>query len=101
MDGDEKRFHGMVSQFPSKLQAKLDKMPNNRGFVWKGVWFMGLNPADSNKIVMHDRFEGELYIHEYDQTHKVFTKNQRGRRIFMREDPLQFSRASRNLLNLK
>jgi hypothetical protein len=69
--------------FPKSLQQKLGNMPNNRGFVWNNIWFMGERPADSSgKCIIHERKGQKFLVHEYFPSgeYVVYEKDKNGRR---------------------
>jgi hypothetical protein len=76
-------YHENKKAFPRPLQQKLANMPNNRGFVWNSIWFMGERPADSSgKCIVNERKGQKFLVHEYFPTgeYVVFEKDKNGRR---------------------
>jgi uncharacterized membrane protein YgcG len=54
------------SQIPPYLKTNLKKMPNNKGYVWRGVQFFGLlNPDKSGVYYLYENKKGEALTHEW------------------------------------
>lgn len=78
-----RRYCGIGDSFPDYMKKNLKKMPNNKGYIWKGCWFMGDKPEEPGQpMVMFEKNRGNiLYIHEYGQNYyKLFTKKGKDRR---------------------
>ena len=44
---------------------KLNNMPNNKGYIWKGVRFYGLLPSEDDKEeLLFEKINNKLYIHK-------------------------------------
>ena len=58
------------------MRAKLDNMPNNKGYIWRGVHFYGLKDPEHEKadIVMFENKKGILHIHEWTYDFLQYTK---------------------------
>lgn len=84
-----KRFCNIVDTIPSYIKRNLKDMPNNKGYIWKGVWLFGDNKANSDTLVMFEKRKGKiLIIHEIDnKTHKIWEKKGKGKRILVSETP--------------
>ena len=83
MDRSYRHFIKASEQFPDYLQKKLKKMPENKGYIWKGIWFFGLKPTENqNSLRMFERtYDKELLIHEYENNcYRVYKKDQKRRR---------------------
>lgn len=51
------------SKLPNFIREKLKKMPNNEGYVFRNVWFMGELPSRSEDIVILDSNDRDcMYI---------------------------------------
>jgi len=55
------------STIPDRLTKKLLNLPNNKGYIWRGVSFYGHKPAERNKpvIMFEETRDRTLIIHEY------------------------------------
>jgi len=63
---DEEYYFKLCSRFPDYLQRNLENMPNNEGYLWRGIWFMGKRPERGVGATVHEKDrEGRLLIHEY------------------------------------
>lgn len=62
--------------FPSYLADNLRDMPNNKGYIWRGVWYMGQRPPENNDVcVMFEKQRGDvMIIHEFTFTEHVIYK---------------------------
>ena len=62
--------------FPLWKLKKLKNMPNNKGYIWRGIYYYGHKPAIKGEPVFLFEQKGKsLYIHEISKTqHKVFLK---------------------------
>jgi hypothetical protein len=77
------------ARLPDYMRTNLAKMPNNKGYIWKGIWYFGhLEEEDRNNLVMFERNNGEFFIHEirYGRYHKVFCKDKNGKTTLVREE---------------
>lgn len=60
-----KNFCHAIDSLPKYISANLAKMPNNKGYVWKGCWFFGELPPEKNEpIVMFEK--------SYNQNLKIY-----------------------------
>lgn len=73
-------YHKAIDTLPSKLKNNLKRMPNNRGYIWRGVHFYGdLNP-DRGNTVMIENNRGTLITRETSPTEvKIYEKKGRER----------------------
>ena len=62
--------------FPEWKLKKLKNMPNNKGYIWRGIHYYGYKPANPREPVFLFEQKGKnLYIHEITKDfHKVFIK---------------------------
>lgn len=69
----------------------LDRLPNNRGYIWNGVWWFGTQPEEKGKpVVMQERVRGSdiLRTIESDETGtRVYEKRGKGNRVFVSDTP--------------
>jgi hypothetical protein len=64
---------------PDYMIKKIKNTPNNKGYIWKGVWFFGELPEEKGKpIVFFDKQrDGTLAIHEFsDRNYKIWHKKE-------------------------
>ena len=62
------KFHKMMTQFPSKLEHKLENMSNNMGYMWRGLNFYGkITPDENNKkFIIFEKNDNKLLTHYYN-----------------------------------
>jgi hypothetical protein len=74
-----KYFCKVCDSIPEWMIKKLAKMPNNEGFIWKGVFCYGelpINKSDEGKIKMEERKNKDLVLyHEWSKNiHTIVEK---------------------------
>ena len=59
-------FMKKSNSVPKYILTNLDKMPNNRGYIWKGVWFWGRLPEkeNDNTMCMYEICGKKTYIRQ-------------------------------------
>lgn len=68
------------ASLPDHIRQNLKNMPNNKGYIWRGVHYYGLKPLTKNDnprlLVMFEKKRNELLIHEsmYGEWKKTFKK---------------------------
>ena len=62
--------------FPANKLKKLRNMPNNKGYIWYGIYYYGYKPANPREnIILFEQKGPILYIHEITpKYHKVYEK---------------------------
>jgi len=71
----EKKYFSILETVPDYIIKNLKTMPNNKGYIWRNVRFYGCLPAESNKDILFQKIDGELYIHEItNSVHKIYKK---------------------------
>lgn len=75
---------------PDYIRKNLETMPNNKGYIWKGIWYFGqqLTPRhDLNTTIMFERMHNEFRIHEIvkNRYHRIFLKNKSGPNTLLSE----------------
>lgn len=86
-----KQFLNTVETVPSYITKNLAKMPNNKGYIWKGCWFLGTMPSEKNEPTMlfekrYEKKKGETtYIHEYTpQEYRLYAKSGKGPKVLIK-----------------
>lgn len=77
------RYYGSVCEsLPDYIKTSLNSMPNNKGYIWRGVWFFGkLEPQTGPTIMFENQRGGIKVIHEYtDTTYKMYEKKGKERK---------------------
>ena len=78
-------------KLPDYIRTNLLKMPNNKGYIYKGIWYFGLLPVEKNNdlLIMFERPNGspDMLIHEIRRGHyyKIFQKNKNGANLLISE----------------
>lgn len=71
-------------KLPEYIRTNLHKMPNNKGYIWKGISYYGRLPAEKNNdlLIMFERPLGatDMLIHEIKRGHyyKILKKSKNG-----------------------
>lgn len=61
-----KYFNKICDQLPDYMKKSLSEMPNNKGYIWRGIYFYGDLPQQPGPHVMFEKQRGGvLVIHEY------------------------------------
>lgn len=64
IDRSYRWFQKTCNRFPANLDKKLDNMPNNMGYIWKGIHFYGKLPEeDPNTLIMFEKKDNFLYTY--------------------------------------
>lgn len=70
-------------KLPDYIRSNLQKMPNNKGYIFKGIWYFGVLPTENKDLlVMFERPMGgdRQLIHEIykNKCHRIYQKNPHG-----------------------
>ena len=71
-------YQNICDSIPDHLLEKLSTQPNNKGFIWRGVYLYGKKDpsGNPNNVSMLERRKGVLFIHEfYPDNYKVWKKD--------------------------
>lgn len=86
MNKDLQRFYRNCSTIPPYMKRNLKEMPNNKGYIFKGVHCYGELPKEknSNHIMFEKCYNDLLRIHETDEYFTcVYEKIGKGRKTFI------------------
>ena len=66
-----KHYLKVCDSIPDYIQKKLDKLPNNKGYIWRGVHCYGSKPSEPGRPVsLFERQRGNIQLtHEWTSTH--------------------------------
>lgn len=69
-------YYNVIDTIPDFMDTQLKRMPNNKGFIWRGVYFYGSLPPDSNPHIttITDIRTKEKHIWSFD-TYQVLSQN--------------------------
>jgi hypothetical protein len=78
-----------VDSVPDFINRKLVRMPNNKGYIWRGMHCYGaLPPERGEPLVMFEKRGNTLVIYEStDSRHKVFNKVGSDRKVLVYDVP--------------
>jgi hypothetical protein len=76
-------FNKVNDSLPSYMQRNLSQMPNNKGYIWRGIWFLGELRPKKGPHVMFEKKKGRiLVIHEYTKyEYKRYEKVGKDRKV--------------------
>lgn len=93
-DLEYKKYMKNTARFPEKLASQLEKMPNNRGFIFEGNFFYGkkspIKPFDNyiltERVPTNDPKKAIFYEHVYTaNSHKIYEMRGRNRELISNE----------------
>ena len=63
-------YQRIVATIPDYIKRNLEQMPNNKGYIWKGISCYGTLPDEHNKptVLFEKQKGGILLIHEWTPT---------------------------------
>lgn len=78
-------FKKACSSLPEYIRRNLACMPNNKGYIWKGVCCFGELPTtDTTTILFEKKANGYMLIHEWTHTHiKLYEKRGNNKKILL------------------
>ena len=89
MDYEWRRLGMIEASLPDYIKKNLDNMPNNKGYIWRGVKYYGRKIHDpAEPTILFERYHGTMYIHEYtDKTYKKYKKeNKNTQKVLVKEE---------------
>jgi len=84
VDYEYNRFLKLCSFIPDYMIKKLEKMPNNKGYIWKGIWLLGKQDEEPGEpTTLFDRKGKDLLIirEVYPDEIRIYEKHGRERKI--------------------
>ena len=90
MDKSWQYFVKSKDSFPEYMIKKLKNMPNNKGYIWKSIYYYGERPAVAGEpvILFETQKEGILVIHEITNTeYKIWHKKGTLKKILYSSTP--------------
>ena len=76
-----------LDTIPAYINEKLNKMPNNKGFIWRGIYCFGKLRATRTKLILGERNTGVLYEHEFLPSHHNVWKKINNKRVLHSSTP--------------
>ena len=86
MDKEEKRYFKICDSIPAYILRNLKEMPNNKGYIFKGLWCCGELPAEENgNLIMFEKcYNDVMKIHEIDDKfHYIYEKIGKNRKTLL------------------
>ena len=92
MERSYRHFLKVSASIPDFMLKKLGKMPNNKGYIWRGMFCYGHLPAEKGKpIVIFEKHGNNLTIYEWsDHEHKIWVKVGQERKTLEYSAPRHF-----------
>ena len=80
-------FYKLCDELPDYMVRNLKEMPNNKGYIHRGIWCFGELEAEKNQpIILFEKLKNEIMrIHEIDsEYYNIFEKQGKyGKRILL------------------
>lgn len=64
LDNFYKKLLDIEATLPEYIVRNLKNLPNNRGYIWRNVYYYGEREADSNVVYMTEPKKGFVFLHE-------------------------------------
>lgn len=96
-----KYFNRVCDSLPDYMQKNLSTMPNNKGYIWRGVHFYGDLPERPGPCVMFEKKRGDiLVIHEYtEREYRRYEKMGKERKKLVHKELRRIKNSGTNLLD--
>jgi hypothetical protein len=86
-DYAERHFYKDMATIPDNLLDKLKNMPNNKGYVWRNIWFFGEKPVSHiHEYTLYEKQNQKYLVHVYDlrsRTYSLYNKDNTGKQHLM------------------
>lgn len=81
-------FLKSCSHIPEYIKRNLKKMPNNKGYIWKGIFLYGhLQNEEETTILFENIGHDILRIHEItNKEYKIFEKKGKDKKILISKE---------------
>ena len=85
------KFNKFYNSVPNYIIRNLKDMPNNKGYIWKGIWCLGeLKPEKKEPNVIFEKLQESniLRIYEIDDKHTyIYEKIDKNKKILVSKTP--------------
>lgn len=72
-DNSYKYYNSVVNSIPDYIKNNLKDMPNNKGYIFRGMWIYGELPdIKGEPIVLFEKNREKMVIHEFSYNNKGF-----------------------------
>lgn len=87
-DYEYRCFLKLCNSIPEYIKRNLKKMPNNKGYIWKGIILYGSLPPEEEITILFENLGRDiLKIHEITQKeYKIFEKKGKDKRILISKE---------------
>lgn len=84
---EDDKFYRLCASIPSWIEDKLKELPNNKGYIWRGLWCPGYLPSNSKYISMIEKIKGGITrIIEVDDHYRTeYRKTGKGPKILIQK----------------
>lgn len=88
-DREYKYFMKANDSIPDYILQNLKNMPNNKGYIWRGIWCFGELPEEKNRpVIMTENNKGVSLTHEiYPHEIRIYKKLERNKRELIKTTP--------------
>jgi hypothetical protein len=85
------KYFSMCESIPEYITKKLLNMPENKGYIWKGMWCFGkLPPCHGEPLIMFEKLYNSdiLRIHEIDDEYNcIYEKKGKDKKYLISKEP--------------
>ena len=101
MNYAQKYFNRVTSELPPYMKKNLSEMPNNKGYIWRGIHFYGDLPEQRGPRVMFEKQRGGiLVIHEYtNREYRRYEKQGKNRKVLVHKQIKRAKKTGPSLLD--
>jgi len=94
-------YQRTCDNLPEYMKRNLACMPNNKGYIWKGICFYGYLPEELGpRVLFEKRKGGILIIHEHtDKEYKIFEKYGKERKKLLERYPRKKKESGVNIMD--
>lgn len=71
---DDNYMDRVTSQLPRYMKKNLKEMPNNKGYIFKNVWFYGELPRQRKEQIMFEKRGDILRIHKITEKQIIISE---------------------------
>lgn len=95
-----KYFNKVCSQLPDYMIKNLSEMPNNKGYIWRGVHFYGDLEAEHGPTILFEKQKNILLIHEYyPAEYRRYEKNGNERKVLVHSEQILPKQTGINIMD--
>ena len=89
IDKEKEKFLKNSDSIPDYIKSNLKEMPNNKGYIWKGITFFGLLPRQNDNIILFEKCKGNiLKIYEIDNYDcRIYEKEGKKQKVLISTTP--------------